>query len=163
MGYKLLNSNASELLRWETPGQVVEGKLIGYRPGKRFGDRESRFAVLETRDGRQYRVPLPTALDGVLRDAGIEPGAGLRITYRGTRLGKNGREFKDFQVEVEEAQAVPQVSRSPEEEYRALADELTAMDGIEAAGAQLGALETFYPRLADRLQALQSLVARKRR
>ena len=83
----------ANLIRFEEPGSVVEGKLVGTEEGM-FGD----MYILETSNGRE-NLPSFTALNTKMKV--LEEGTQVRITYLGeVKSEKSGRVYKDFKVET---------------------------------------------------------------
>src|SRR5215831_20415529 len=81
--------------RWETPGDELEGVWRGSHEG-RFGP----LGTLEATDAVLLTFPLPAALRDRLRR--VPAGAEVLIRYTGLQTSKGGRQFKAFEVFVEE-------------------------------------------------------------
>jgi hypothetical protein len=80
-------------VKWETPGQEIEGTWHGTKPGK-FGD----LGIIETMEGR-VSFPLHTTLAQDLQL--VKEGGEVRVRYLGKRKTKDGaREYKHFQVSI---------------------------------------------------------------
>jgi len=95
-----------EFVKWETAGQALEGEWVGASDGK-FGP----VGEIRTESGG-VTFPLHTALlDKMQR---IRPGVEVRIEYTGKVMGKNGKEYKSFNVMVDEQEENPFVK--PREE-----------------------------------------------
>lgn len=105
MGFKELGGGGNgTILKWSTPGQVVEGRLVGQKRGKVFNGRPSSLAIIQQANGVQITAPLTTVLESRLLENNVMPGATLRITYIGLAPGKNGGNgYKDFKVEIDES------------------------------------------------------------
>lgn len=80
--------------KWETPGDELEGIWRGAHEG-RFGP----LGTLETTEAL-VTFPLPAALRDRLRRVG--EGSEVLIRYAGLQASKAGRQFKAFEVFVEE-------------------------------------------------------------
>ena len=83
------NSN-SNILKWDTPGKIVEGIWNGISEG-RFG---------ELGDIGGTRFPLLTVLDRALRE--ISVGTKVKATYIGWATSNKGTQYKDFNVDIDE-------------------------------------------------------------
>jgi hypothetical protein len=83
-----------QFLKWETPGQELEGTGRGIHDG-RFGP----LGTLEAADGR-LTFPLPVALRDRL--AQVRAGALVLVRYTGLQTSNAGRTFKGFEVVVAE-------------------------------------------------------------
>ena len=96
-----------QFLRWETPGQELEGVWVGQHDGT-FGP----LGTVDTREGRMT-FPLHAALLERLRL--IREGADVLIRYTGKQTSKSGRIFKGFEVFVagDEATDHPVTDHSP--------------------------------------------------
>lgn len=82
----------SEFFKWERQGQEIEGIWKGKTDGK-FGP---IGWVEDEQDSSQRSFPLHTVLLNKLEDVG--EGTLIRIEYLGKKSGKNGREYKNFNV-----------------------------------------------------------------
>ena len=81
-----------QFLRWETPGQELEGEWLGQHDGL-YGP----LGSMHTAEGR-ITFPLHTALLERLRL--VNEGADVLIRYTGKQTAKSGRIFKGFEVFV---------------------------------------------------------------
>ena len=81
-----------QFLKWETPGQELEGSWKGQHDGL-FGP----LGTVETAEGR-ITFPLHTALLERLKL--LRAGAEVLIRYTGKQTSKAGRTFKGFEVFV---------------------------------------------------------------
>lgn len=96
--------SGGEYVKWETPGQVVEGIWRGTSPGKPAPDgKPTMLGTIETPAGR-VRFSATTVLKDRLEL--IHEGYAVRLTYTGTQKSKGGMSFKAFKVEVEDEAAV---------------------------------------------------------
>lgn len=180
MAFKEVNNGAAgNWIKWQQPGQVVEGRLIGVKTGKAFQGRNapSRFAIIEKSDASRVNMPLTTVLESAFAD--INPGVVVRVTYLGTAKGQSGVDYKNFKVEVDDggaptalSQAAPgavfagaaappipagyvPVQSAPANEYDTLSVKLIEKVGEAAGKAQLAALAQLVPDPAVRTQALK--------
>ena len=80
--------------KWETPGNEVQGVWRGAHEG-RFGP----LGTLEAVDA-VITFPMPAALRARLQH--VKEGVEVLIRYTGLQTSKAGREFKGFEVFVEE-------------------------------------------------------------
>src|SRR5262249_46152484 len=83
-----------EFHKWETPGDELQGVWRGAHEG-RFGP----LGTLEAADG-VFTFPLPAALRDRMRRVG--EGVEVLIRYTGLQTSNAGRQFKTFDVFVEE-------------------------------------------------------------
>jgi hypothetical protein len=81
-----------------TEGEPIEGILTNKESGK-GQDGNSNVYTLKN-DSGDVKFWGCAVLDSQL--GGIETGNRVRITYLGKVKGKSGREYKDFEVEVED-------------------------------------------------------------
>ena len=82
-----------------TEGMSVEGTYVEKVPVRRPDGEESHLWVLE--DGeKRIGVNSAAGLDRAMET--ISPKSLVRITFLGKKMGKNGRQFNDFQVDVAE-------------------------------------------------------------
>lgn len=84
-------------VKWETEGQSLEGIWKGQHDGK-FGP----LGDIETADGLKT-FPLHTAL--LNQTENFKEGCLIRIEYKGKSTSKQGREFKAFDVWLDEPDA----------------------------------------------------------
>jgi len=87
-----------QFVKWETPGQELEGTWQGQHDGL-FGP----LGTVETAEGR-ITFPLHTALRERLKL--VRAGAEILIRYTGKQTSKAGRTFKAFEVFVAGAEAL---------------------------------------------------------
>src|SRR5262245_18566275 len=80
--------------KWETPGDEVQGVWRGAHEG-RFGP----LGTLEAADA-VITFPMPAALRARLQH--VKEGVEVLIRYVGLQTSKAGREFKAFEVFIEE-------------------------------------------------------------
>ena len=80
--------------KWETPGEELQGVWRGAHDG-RFGP----LGTLETADA-VFTFPLPAALRTRLQH--VREGVEVLIRYAGLQTSKGGRQFKAFEVFIEE-------------------------------------------------------------
>ena len=80
--------------KWETPGDELQGVWRGTHEG-RFGP----LGTLEAADA-VFTFPLPAALRARLQH--VKEGVEVLIRYTGFQTSKAGREFKGFEVFIEE-------------------------------------------------------------
>lgn len=97
-----------EFVKWEEPGQVLEGEWQGQHDGK-FGP----LGTLVQPDASRVSFPLHTAL--LSKMDRIKEGAEVRIVYTGKHTSKGGREFKGFDVFVADDDAVKPAEPKDEE------------------------------------------------
>lgn len=93
MAWKQVNadeSNGDSFFKWTTAGQSLEGKWEGLSEGK-FGDMGSINGT---------KFPMHTVLSKSLEK--LEEGVNLKIVYLGKKTGKSGREYKNFDIFIEE-------------------------------------------------------------
>lgn len=79
-------------LKWNSPGQALEGVWLGTVPGK-FGP-QGQMDV----QGKLVVFPLHTVLARELE--GVAPGTPVKIEYLGLEMGKAGRQYKAFSIFV---------------------------------------------------------------
>ena len=105
MAFKELSGGSGgNILKWQTAGQVVEGRLIGTKRGKVFNGRPSTLAIVAHANGTQTTMPLPTVLEGRFIENDIKPGTTIRVTYLGLVAGKQGgAQYKDFRLEADDS------------------------------------------------------------
>lgn len=171
MAFKEINKGAGRnVLKWQTPGQVVQGRFIGARNGKVFNGRQARIASIEQSGGSSINIPLTTVLEGVFGD--LHPGVMVRVTYIGQATGHSGEQYKNFRVEVDDGGVAPfggmaptpaalvaiflisQPSMPPASKYEEMCAKLREKVGAAAGKAQIAALEQLVPDQATRENAL---------
>ncbi|MGH6691901.1 MAG: hypothetical protein ACREF4_14625, partial [Gammaproteobacteria bacterium] len=174
MAFKeISNGTAGNMVKWQTPGQTVEGRLIGIKNGKVFNGKQTRIAIIEKPDASRVNAPLTTVLESNFAE--INPGAVVRVTYLGTVKGQSGDEYKNFKVEVDDggtsgvspaspdltqqlvttfANAGSAVTAPTVGEYDRLSGLLCQKVGDAAGKAQLAALAQLVPDQATREKAL---------
>ena len=87
------SESSGRFFKWDQPGQSLEGRWLGWRPGP-FGN---NGAIETYEDGvRTFQPNL--VLTGKLKD--IAEGATIRIVYEGQRTSKTRRAYKNFTVQV---------------------------------------------------------------
>lgn len=177
MAFKELGGgNTGAIVKWNTPGQIIEGRLVLVKNGKKFANNPepSKLAVIAQADGTQVTVPLTAVLAARVVENNVQPGTLLRITYRGTAKGKGGVEYKDFLFEADDSGA-PVDNRTasdaqlfgasnkpaPASEYDQLALRLVGKEGQAVAGPMLAALEQIFKDPAERLEQLKKAVAQR--
>lgn len=103
-------------IKWDQPGQVLEGEYRGMAPGKTAPDgKVMSYGTIDTADGvKRFSVTavLKTRLEQV------REGSGVFIEFLGKKRGQGGAEYKDFFVGVDKAEnlVVPKEAAEPEEE-----------------------------------------------
>ncbi len=149
MAYKELvgaGGNGGTVLKWDKPGQVVEGRLVATKRGKVFNGRPTTLAIIKQKDGVDITIPLTTVL-AVPATAGAGSAA----------------QAVPSAAEIEAAKAMfaglnkPQV---PVNEYDRLLALLSASNPKGAAAIK-GALESMYAEGTERLDALKSTLAQQ--
>jgi superfamily II DNA or RNA helicase len=93
-------------IAWTTPGRVIEGVYEGATEEGTIYGWQKRYTVLGTK--RRHVLPGTSQLDARMRK--VDVGAQVRITFRGVTSLPNGKQRKEFSVEVEEPE--------PEEDSR---------------------------------------------
>ena len=176
MAFKELGGGSGgNVLKWATPGQSVEGRLVGTKRGKVFSGRPSTLAVIKQTNGAEIIVPLTTVLEGRFIENELKPGTVIRITYLGLAAGKNGgNSYKDFKLEIDDASIpaggapvslaqaqaqaqaqAPAAVPASGSEYDILAAKLSDKVGPAAAAPMLNALAQMYPDATERLIQLR--------
>jgi len=99
-GY-VFRDRAKELSKWGK-GVVVEGIFTGFKPGKRFNNREnpSTLCKFRTKDGKTLVYACPAVLYNALED--VHPGTDVMIICLGQNLAIKDRKEPawDFEVAV---------------------------------------------------------------
>ncbi len=90
------------VLKWQTPGQVVQGRLVATKRGKVFNGRTTTLAIIKQENGVDITIPLTTVLESRFIENNLAPGNVLRITFTGKETGKNGMEYKAFKLEIDD-------------------------------------------------------------
>lgn len=191
MAFKELNGaggNGGTVLKWDRPGQVVEGRLVATKRGKVFNGRPTTLAIIKQQDGVDITIPLTTVLESRFIENSVQNGSILRITYTGKETSPSSKmEYKAFKLEIDDASAPavapqtsvtgpsaaeieaakamlaglgkPQEPQAPVNEYdRLLA--LLAQSNPKGAAAIKGALEASFPE-AERLAKLKDVLAQQ--
>lgn len=83
-----------------TEGMFVVGTFKQKRNTTRPDGSEDHLWVLQGEDGKSIGVNSAAGLDRAMET--ITEGSLVRITFLGKKMGKNGRQFNDFQVDVAE-------------------------------------------------------------
>jgi hypothetical protein len=91
---KLTGENSAAFVDWEvTP--IVEGEFVETQDAQ--GGNKSKIHHVKTADG-DVAIWGSTVLDGRLHE--VETGQKVKIEYLGLVKGKNGRDYKSFDVSV---------------------------------------------------------------
>ena len=183
MAFKTISGGSGNFLKWETPGQTVEGRLQGIKPGKKFADSDkpSNLAVVMQTNGVGVTFGMPTKLQGAYDDGSVKIGDSLRVVYLGYARSKAGRSFKDFDIQVDDgsdgpgdtpaaphaAQAAPPAAAAAPAPatfdaagVAALKDRLLKAKGEKEGGELYGRLEAAMQGDANRLgNALSQLLS----
>ena len=93
-----------DFFKFETPGQELEGYWRGTRDGK-YGKNGS----VETSDGIKV-FSLNTAIQEM---ASLPNGIKVKLVYKGKVGGKNGQEYKSFEVFVDDSDIQPSLQPGP--------------------------------------------------
>lgn len=101
--------SSGDFVKWTEKGQTLEGVWQGSRPG-RFGD----LGVLVLTDGKKVSFPLHTVLAD--RFKRVRDGAEVKIEYLGKASGKGGREYKAFELLVQNPEDILPEPEAPEGE-----------------------------------------------
>lgn len=83
-----------------TEGMSVTGTLMEKRQTTRPDGTDDHLWVLKDEEGKSIGVNSAAGLDRAMDT--ITNGSLVRITFLGKKMGKNGRQFNDFQVDVAE-------------------------------------------------------------
>lgn len=183
MAFKeLTGGNGGTVLKWDRPGQVVEGRLVATKRGKVFNGRPTTLAIIKQNDGVDVTIPLTTVLESRFLENSIQNGSILRITYTGKETSPSSKlEYKAFRLEIDDTTAAaaagpsaaeieaaktmlanlgePQEPQAPASEYgRLLA--LLEKSNPKGAAAIKGALEAMYPE-AERLGKLKETLVQQ--
>ena len=168
MAFREKEGSGGNTFKWDSPGTVLEGRLIGFKKGKTFSNnpRPSDLVIIQQKDGVQVIAGAPSVLYGKLTDPPAVPiGSIVRITYLGEQQGKTAK-YKGFKVEVDEAPVAvdiaakvanliaPQPIQGGVGDYDALAARLRAHNPA-GADAQLAMLTQLYPDAATRTEQLK--------
>ena len=158
MARQEIRGNQGPILKWETPGQKIEGVYVRLRDGKKFANNaeKSKLLDLRQRDGTQISTGAPTALAGKMADVVI--GAYVWIEYLGKERSKAGNEFKNFKVEADLEYSQGQGARTLAPpiggSLAAMESRLTKAKGAQVAGLMIDALKAKYPDAAAYEKAL---------
>ncbi len=90
------------LVKWETPGQVVEGTLRGKGSMDFEGNTVGQYSIMGD-DARLYGVLGGKIIDEALKE--VEVGAYLRIVFIGADTTKSGQPINLFDVLLAEEDA----------------------------------------------------------
>ncbi len=103
MAYKeLAGTSGGTVLKWDKPGQVVEGRLVATKRGKVFNGRPTTLAIIKQSDGVDITIPLTTVLESRFIENSIQNGTQLRITYTGKETSPSSKmEYKAFTLEAD--------------------------------------------------------------
>lgn len=158
MAFKEMNgagSNGGTVLKWNTVGQVVEGRLVATKRGKVFNGRPTTLAIVKQADGVDVTFPLTTVLESRFIENSIAPGQVIRVTYTGKETSATSKmEYKAFKLEVDDqGVAAPAPVAAPQNVTGPTPAEIEA---AKAMLAKLGQPVVQVPALSeyDRLLAL---------
>jgi hypothetical protein len=161
----------SGVKKWDTVGDSIEGIYRGMKNGKTFSgnSQPSKLGQIEV-GGTVVIIGAPTVLASSLSE-NVGLGDVVRITYLGKERGKNGAEYKNFRVEIDSGSeeihdGVNVVSENKFStpstpvtgDYQTLVALLTAKVGADTARLMGDMLNSGYPDLDKRTNALKSLL-----
>lgn len=137
---KVADKGSGSYFRWDVVGKVFEGRFVGLGTGSYEG--RTTYHAKFTTDAGEIRVDTPTVLRRRLdptadADVRINPGDQCRITFTGTKKGKQPVPMKMFDIEVDRGGAAPAGGGDVEEAYALV----VAAKGEAAAKAIRNAVE----------------------
>jgi hypothetical protein len=102
MGYKKFSGG--KFFKFEEEGQQLEGIWDGYRESTNYKGTYNGFINV---DGERIVFGLSTAIEDMMV---IPVGTQVKVVYIGKQVGKSGRQFKAYEVYVDEDMQPAQAS-----------------------------------------------------